>query len=260
MTALAAARGDATRWIASAVVVVGLHALGAATLLTWHDPVGWGEDSSAIVVDLAPYAPPSDSAEDLAPGPIQQEAPAPAPEQKAEPTVEPKPDDTVEAKIEAKPEEKPQEKVEAPPAPVPPVAAVPPPDTIAPPPPPEPQVQPAPPSNIPPAPATTAPPRPHTASAAAINAWHKAIVAQIQRHKTYPPAARAHGEKGVVRVAFSIDRRGRLVAKSIAKASGHVTLDEAAIETLQQAQFPPAPADLPGEAFNFTVPSAVSIR
>ena len=34
----AIARGDLTRWAASALVVVGLHGIGGATLLAWHDP------------------------------------------------------------------------------------------------------------------------------------------------------------------------------------------------------------------------------
>src|SRR5207302_7985786 len=140
MTAIAAARGDATRWLASAVVIVGLHALGVAALLAWHDPLGVADASSAVVVDLAPYAPPSESTEDVAPGPIQQQAAAPAPEAK----VERKPDEKIEAKIEPKAEEKPEEKVEVPPGPVPPVAAVPPPEAVEPPPPPERKAQPAP--------------------------------------------------------------------------------------------------------------------
>ena len=254
MTAIAAARGDLTRWLASAVVVVGLHALAVAALLAWHDPLGVADDSSAVVVDLAPYAPPSESTEDLTPGPIQQQAAAPAP-----PMVEPKPEETVEAKTEEKPEEKPEEKVEVPPAPVPPVAAVPPPEAVTPPP--RPEAQPMPPSNMPPAPVTTAPPRPHVASAAEVNEWHKGIFAQIQRHKDYPIAARARGEKGVVQLAFSIDREGRVTASRVARASGHAALDRAAMETLQKAQpFPPPPADMPGAEFSFTVPVAFSIR
>lgn len=257
MTAVAAARGDLTRWLASAAVVLGLHAAGVAALLAWHDPLGIADEGSAVVVDLAPYAPPSDSVEDVAPGPIQQQAAAPAPEQKAEP----KPDETVEAKIEPKPEEKPEEKVEVPPAPVPPVAAVPPPEAVTPPPPPEPQAQPAQPSNVPPAPVTTAPPRQHQATAAETNAWHKGIFAQIQRHKAYPAAARARGEKGVVQVAFSINRQGRLVAHRVAHASGYASLDQAAMATLEKAQpFPAPPADMPGAEFSFTVPVAFSIR
>jgi protein TonB len=269
MTAIAAARGDQTRWLASGVVVIGLHAAAVAALLAWHDPLGIADQGSAVVVDLAPYAPPSESIEDLAPGPTQQAAPPPSPEQKSEQKPdekidersEAKPEEKIEAKIERRPEQKPEEKIEAPPAPVPPVAAVPPPEAVRPPPPPEPQAQPAPPSDVPPAPVTTAPPRPHEVTAAEANAWHQGIFAQIQRHKAYPSTARARGERGVVQVAFSIDRQGHLVASRVAKASGFAALDQAAIATLENAQpFPPPPADMPGEQFSFTVPVAFSIR
>jgi protein TonB len=266
MTAIAAARGDLTRWLASAVVVVGLHAAGVAALLAWHDPLGVGDEGATVVVDLTPYAPPSESTEDVAPGPVQLQAPAPAPEaaelkpdEKPDDEAEPRPEEKVEAKIEPKPEQKPEEKIEAPTAPVPPVAAVPPPEAV--PPPPEPKAQPTPPSDIPPAPVTTAPPRPHEASAAEVDAWHKGIFACIQRNKDYPASARARGEKGVVQIAFSIDRQGHLISSRVAQASGHVSLDRAALETIHKAQpcLPPAP-DLTGAEFSFTVPVAFSIR
>lgn len=256
MTAIAAERSHLMRWTASAVVVVGLHALGVAALLAWHDPVGVGDESPAIVIDLAPYVAPSESNEDLPPGPLQPQAAAPAPEEKVEPKIEPKPDDKVEAKIEPEPREKIEEKIEVPPAPVPPVAALaPPPAAVEPPPVTAPELaEPAPPTETPPAPATTAPPRQHHASVAEINKWHTEIVAQIERHKTYPPAARARGQKGVVQVAFSIDQQGRLVLSRVAQASGHALLDEAAMAALQKSQFPPPPAGIPGDTFTFTIP------
>jgi periplasmic protein TonB len=262
MTAIASARGDLTRWVACTIVVVGLHALGAAALLAWHDPIGVADESSAVVVDLAAYAPPSESTEDITPGPMQQEAAASAPRDKAEakPDERPEPEEKVESKpedkVEAKTESKPEEKVDVPPAPVPPVAAVPPPEAVEPPPPPpEPQAQPALPT------IAMAPPRQHQATAAETSEWHKRIFARIQRHKAYPPSARARGEKGVVQVAFSIDRQGHLVSSRVARVSGHAALDQAAMATLEKAQpFPPPPADTPGEEFSFTVPVEFSIR
>ncbi len=175
--------------------------------------------------------------------------------------VEAKPQPSVQPKVEAKIEPEPQEKVELPPAPVPPVAALAPPETVEPPPvtPPEPTVT-APPSDTPPAPATTAPAREHHASVAETNKWHRDIVAQIERHKSYPPAARARGQKGVVQVAFSIDKDGRLVASRVAQASGHALLDEAAMAALQTSQFPPAPSGTPGNEFSFTVPIEFKLR
>jgi periplasmic protein TonB len=247
MTAIATARDDLARWAASAVVVVGLHAVGVATLLAWQDPVGWSDDASAIVIDLTPYAGPSDSEEDIAPGPLQQQAALP--QQQA---------------VEPKPEPEHDEKVEVPPAPVPPVAAVPPSsETVEPAPvaPPEPKAHPEPPSETPPAPATTAPPRPHPESAAAANGWYTGIRKQILRHRIYPATARARGEKGVVELAFSIDRRGRVVASRVTQASGFAALDNAALETLQKAQpFPLPPGNMPGEAFSFTLPLEFRIR
>ena len=259
MNAIAAARSDLTRWAASAVVVLGLHALGAATLLAWHDPVGWDEDSSPVVIDLTPYAPPSDSPDNLSPGPLQQQAAAPAPPPQIEPKIEPKPEpklepkpEEIEAKLEPKVEPQPDEKVEVPPAPVPPVVAVPPPEAVEPVTVPEPP--PSPPADAPPAPATTAPPRPHPVSAAAANKWHKGIQTQIQRIADRE-AARARREKGVVDIVFSINRQGRVVSSRVAHASPYAALDQAAMGILQKAQpFEPPPAEMSGEEFSFSVP------
>jgi protein TonB len=250
MTAIAAERSHLMRWTASAVVVVGLHALGAAALLAWHDPVGVGGDSP-LVVDLALYAPPSDSPEDLPRGPIQQQAATPAPPEKVQPKPE-QPEEKAETKIEPEPEEK----IEVPPAPVPPVAALaPPPEAVEPPPPPEPTVQPAPPTDTPPAPATTAPAREHHASAEEIDAWKTGIATLIESNMIFPEAARARRQKGTVKVAFSFNRQGRVVSSQVANTSGYTLLDRAALETLQRAQpLPPPPVGTPGDVFTFIIP------
>lgn len=242
MTAAAIERPDLRLWVASAVVVLGLHVTAAALLLTWHVPVGFGEPTSAIVVDLAPFAaPPSDSVEDAAPGPAQQKTEEPPP---VPPVSEPKA----------------EENVEAPPAPVPPVVALPPPQPEIP----KPAVIPKPPTptHVRPAPAaTTAPPRPHAATAGDAKAWYGAIMTRIQKSKSYPPAAQSRGEKGVVQLAFSIDREGRVVASRIARSSGFAALDQETIATVRRAQpFPPAPHDLSGAKFDFTVPVEFNIR
>jgi protein TonB len=250
MTAIAADRSHLMRWAASAAVVVGLHALGVAALLAWHDPVGVGGESS-FVVDLALYAPPSDSPEDLPRGPIQQQAAMPAPPEKAEPKpVEP--EEKVE-KIE------PEDKIEVPPAPVPPVAALtPPPEAVEPPPPPEPTPQPALPAD---GPATTAPPREHQASAEEIDAWRTGIATLIESRLVYPAAAQARGQKGVVKVMFSFDRRGRVVSSHVVGASAYAALNQAALETLQKAQpFPPPPAGTTDDTFTFTIPVRFRLR
>jgi protein TonB len=229
-------RSELRLWVASAAVVVGLHAAGAAALFTWHDPDSFGVPSDAMVIDLAPYSPPSDSVEDIAPGPRQEEeAPPPPPKQE-------------------KVEEKIDEKVDVPPSPAPAVAALPPPEPVNPKPP---EPTPAP---VAPAPATTAPPRAH-ASRAEIESWKGDISKQLELHKSYPPFARAHGETGVVELAFSIDREGHVISSKIVKSSGYTALDQETMATVQRAQpFPVPPRDFDGATFDFTVPLKFNIR
>ena len=228
MIAVAAERSNLPRWIVSAIVVLGLHAAGAALLMTWRDPIGIGEPSFTVVVDLAPFAPPSESTQDVTPGPQQQQADEPPP--KTEPKVE--------------------EKVDAPPEP--PVAALPPPEPVRP--------KPRTPPPVRSAPATTAPPRAH-ASRAEVSSWYGKIVTQIARHKSYPQAAQSRGETGTAQVAFAISREGRVISSAIVRSSGHAALDQEAIATVRRAQpFPPAPAELNGNKFDFTVPVGFSLQ
>ena len=234
MSAPALGRVDLRLWAASAIVVIGLHAAAGAMLFTWHDPVPVGEPSEAIMIDLSPFATPaSQTVEDLAPGPLQQEtAPQPEPEK-------PKVDEKVE------------EKVDVPPAPVPPVAALPPPEPIKPKPAPEP---------VAPAPVTTAPPRAH-ASSAQIRSWYARVAKQIERYKSYPQTARRRGQTGEVELAFSIDREGHVLSSKIVKSSGHPALDEASITTVHRAApFPTPPDGFGGKKFDFTVPVKFNIR
>ncbi len=234
MTALAIEGSELRRWVLSGLVILGVHAAAASLLLTWHDPVGVGEQSDVVTVDFEPLStPPRDAAEDVAPGPKQEEAETPPPERQ-------------------QPEQKPDEKVDVPPSPTPAIAAVPPPAQAAP--------KPTEPAPVAPAPATMAPPRAH-ASRVQVNAWHSRIVMQIERHKAYPRAARERGETGVARLAFSIDREGHVLSSTIVKSSGFPELDAETIATVRRAQpFPPPPPGLDGARFEFTLPVNFSIR
>ncbi len=221
-------------WVVSAAVVLGLHAAGAAMLLRGQEEPVFGEPSDAVIIDLSPFVTlPSDTVEDLAPGPQQQEAaPAPTPEKE-------------------KVEEKVAEKVDVAPAPVPPVALFPPPEPVKPEPAPVP---------VAPAPVTTAPPRQH-ASKAEIGTWYSSIAKRLERNKSYPAAAQRRGETGEVELAFTIDRQGRVLSSAIVRSSGSAALDQETIATLRRAQpFPAPPAGLDGETFDFTVPVKFDIR
>ena len=74
-------------------------------------------------------------------------------------------------------------------------------------------------------------------------------------------AAQERGERGVVRLQFRIDRDGRVMSSQVVKSSGYPVLDQETIETVHRAQpFPPPPADLKGQTFDFSVPVSFNIR
>jgi protein TonB len=233
--AAATGRYELRLWATCALVVLGLHAGAATMLYTWHDPVSFGEPIDAVAIDLSAFTTPqSDTVEDLAPGPLQQEAAAQPPQEK--PKVEDKVD----------------QQVDVPEAPVPPVAALPRPEPIDP--------KPPTPAPVAPAPVTTAPPRPH-ASPAQVRTWYSSIALQIERNKSYPPSAQRRGEKGVVELAFSIDRDGHVLSSEVVKSSGYPALDQETLATVRRAQpFPLPPADMDGDRFSFNVPVKFDIR
>lgn len=229
MTAIATDLHDLRRWAFSAAVVVALHAALVATLTTWHEHVSGDEGSEAILVDLAPLAaPPADSRNDLAPGPEQQQSTVTQP-----PRTDEKPQDKAErmptvpdADVQLPLENRPEKPVE----------------------------------ESPPVSQATSPPRPRP-SAAQIASWHRKIALQVERHKGYPAAARARHEMGTAELAFTLDRNGKVVASRVVHSSGSAALDQETIETVRRAQpFPPPPANMPGETFDFTVPIRFNIR
>jgi protein TonB len=228
---------DLRIWMAGGALALALHASFALRLIRWHDPIPGDGGNEAVLVDLAPTMemPQSQVKEDLAPGPEQQEAPAlpeppkEEPQQQTENNIEPLPTVPDPEVVLPKPVEKPVEK---------------------------PEIQPV----RPPAPVTTAPPPPRP-SAAQISNWNRQIAIALQRHKRYPTAAQTRGETGTATVAFTIDKQGRVVSTHIVHSSHHAALDAETLATVHRtAPFPPPPANLPGQTFDFVVPIQFNIR
>jgi protein TonB len=91
--------------------------------------------------------------------------------------------------------------------------------------------------------------------------WQALLAAHINNFKHYPPEARAHGEEGMTRVAFSIDHEGRLLSSRIVQSSGSPTLDQEALAMLARAQPMPRPPDgLTESELSFDVPVRFSLR
>jgi protein TonB len=120
--------------------------------------------------------------------------------------------------------------------------------------PPKPEVLPEPPHEEVP----TVAPRPVQARAV-VATWRNQIVTILERNKRYPSEARARGEQGVTRLAFSIDAEGHLLSSRIVASSGSAALDAETLALVQRAQpFPPPPPELAGS--EMTVPVSFNIR
>jgi periplasmic protein TonB len=227
-------RADAVRWIACFVVVVAAHGMAALSLMPSTEASDFDAGAPVVMLELpeiasAPTTPPSD----LAPGP---------PETQSEPTPPPK--------EETKPIE--QEAEVALPAPEPPKL--------------EPPVEQreataAPSVELPPS--AAAPPTPGAAvqTPASFIRWQSALAAHLERFKRYPTAARAHGEQGIVKVAFTIDHEGHLLSSQIVQSSGSSLLDQETLDMLARAQpMPKPPGSAPDSALSFVVPVRFNIR
>ena len=101
-------------------------------------------------------------------------------------------------------------------------------------------------------------PRP-VQSRASVATWRSQIVTILEHNKRYPSEARARGEQGVTRLAFSIDAQGHLLTSRIVKSSGSAALDAETLALVQRVQpFPPPPPELAGS--EMTVPFSFNIR
>jgi protein TonB len=277
MTAATSSRREAARWgTAFALAALAHGTLAVAVLANWQVPEPAGTPV-LIELDMLAAAPEMASAESV-PGPEQtQTEPAAEPEKAETPPEEPAEHQVVEqlpsaespvmvAKPEPKKPEpkKPEPKKSEPKKPEPkrevkkpePKREVtkrePKPRAVA---------------------ATTAPsaadtvasiPSPGLAgsgSSTARPSWNSRILAHLQRHKRYPAEAQARGESGVARLSFVIDRGGHVLSSHLAGSSGYASLDRETAALILRAQpLPPAPPELAGARFSFSVPIRYSMR
>jgi TonB family protein len=89
--------------------------------------------------------------------------------------------------------------------------------------------------------------------AAAVARWHKALAARLARYNRYP--AQGNSAEGLVSVAFTIDRKGKVVSSRIEKTSGSTVLDAEALALLARAApFPAPPPEVTDAELTFVVP------
>ena len=160
-------------------------------------------------------------------------------------------DDTIDQPEIAPVPEQPQKEVEQPPPPPEPQQAA-----IAPAeePPPQEQQQQRPPQPAVPARVKGGAPRVEPS-------WETALVRHLQQYKRYPSDAQSRGEDGVVMLSFTVDRTGHVLARQIARSSGHRELDNEVMSMIERAQpLPPFPASMPQAKLDLTVPIRFSLR
>jgi protein TonB len=221
MTALAmgAARPDrgAFRWVFCFAIIAAAHG-GMAMALLREAPADSGFNAGAPVVMIElPEAPAalSNPPTELPPGPLEPES-----EQTPPPKEETKPPEQVAEVALPVPE---------PPKPEPPAEEKPPT---------------APPSTV--AVATPAPPAAGVdvqPASAVVRRWQTALATHVVRFKRYPADVRVRGERHA-KVAFTIDRNGRVLESRVVESSGSPEFDQESLAALSRAQPMPKP---PGE-------------
>ncbi|MDA9407582.1 energy transducer TonB family protein [Bradyrhizobium sp. CCBAU 45384] len=91
------------------------------------------------------------------------------------------------------------------------------------------------------------------ATSESAKAWRASIATHIASNKYFP--ASGLGQTGNAKVAFTIDRSGKLISRVLAESTGSQALDDAALTIIARAEpFPAPPSELRGESFLFTVP------
>ncbi|MBR0764344.1 TonB family protein [Bradyrhizobium japonicum] len=260
---------ETARWSISAAVIVALHVAAAVLAMSWlRSQPEQGVTVPAIMVDMAPVtSAPQSTQEDVAPGPVMQEADASPPEpvkrQAVEETIAPTPP-------QEKPEvvAPPEQKLEPTPAKPEPAKIVP----VEKPAPAKPKVvrpEAKKPSEAPPAPRTSAPPRAEREAPAAsamsegaiaslVATYNQRVRAHLMRLHSYPSGG--NGQRGLVRVSFTISRNGQVTSSRIA-SSGVAAFDAKATSMIHQASpFPPIPAEIKNGSMSFTVPVDFIVR
>jgi protein TonB len=230
--------GSVALWVISAVIAFAVHGGGVALLVNLPKPAVVGSPDGIVMLDLETDpspggAPPGEGGKTMPkdvdrelpvdPDTVDKEEKKEIDQQKVEPIPEPPPPER-EAVVTLPPVAKPAPK---------------PPKTRAP---------------LPGSPSANLAPRPQVAGelGRAKTKYNQIIVAHINNHKGSPAYDR---EEGVVNLAFTLDRNGKVLSVRIMQGSGVGELDRWALDIIRRAQpFPNPPPDLVGLQFPFTVP------
>ncbi|WP_342734791.1 energy transducer TonB [Bradyrhizobium sp. B117] len=261
---------ETARWGVSAAVIVALHVAAALLAINWiRSPPEQGVSLPAIMIDMSPVtSAPQPTLDNVAPGPLMQEADVSPPEPVQQQVVE-------EMLAPTPPQEKPdvvappEQKLEPTPARPEPAKIVP----VEKPAPEKPKVvrrEAKKPSDATPAPRTSAPPRAERAApmasamsagavASAIASYNQRVRAHLMRFHSYPSGG--NGQRGVSRLSFTVGRSGQVTSSRLGGSSGVAAFDAQAMSMVRQASpFPPIPEEIKNGAMSFSIPVEFTVR
>ena len=102
-------------------------------------------------------------------------------------------------------------------------------------------------------------PAPPASVPSATASWQQSLLARLAKVQRYP--AQAREVQGVVSLAFTIDRHGKVVSSRIVTSSGSAVLDAEALDLIKRAApLPPPPADIADSDLSFIVPIRFAAR
>jgi protein TonB len=83
---------------------------------------------------------------------------------------------------------------------------------------------------------------------------------KLQSYKYYPKKAKKNKQQGVVFLQFTVNRKGKVISKSVKASAGHQILDSAALKILEEANpFPKFTKDMLNEVLTITIPVEYSL-
>ena len=243
---------ESFRWVASFVLVLGLHIGGLLAVLGQQsvERVERGEPMAAIMMELAPLpTAPATPSIDVPVGEMQPELEAieqlePEPEpvetvpelvdiEHAEAVLPPEPEETVEEPVEVEDIQQAQQ-AQAP------VSVDAPLDEVA------------------------AAPRQGAVSLNASDAamrWQELLAGHMELHKRYPRRAMRRRQEAIVYVRVTINRDGYVIDYQLEQASRYELLNKESLELITRAEpLPPPPQEVVGNIIQFVVPIDFSVR
>ena len=101
---------------------------------------------------------------------------------------------------------------------------------------------------------TNAAPSSGIGSSMSMATWRGSVIAHLNRAKRAPG-----GSRGTATVAFSIDRKGRVLSARLVRSSGNASLDREAVALVRRASpVPPPPANIHGNSVLLKAPVSIS--